>query len=63
MPPVNRKEEKDTLLEDIPKGIEVILGKDMVKTASVANAVTNRPRGCEPNEGKKFPIIIFYKHF
>lgn len=41
MPPVNIKEEKVTLLEDTPKEIEAILGRDMGKTVSAADVITN----------------------
>jgi len=43
VPPVNRKEERGTPLEDIPKELGVILGRDMVKTVSVADVVTSHP--------------------
>jgi len=43
VPPVNRKEEKVTPLEDIPKELGVILGRDMELIVSVADVVTSHP--------------------
>jgi len=41
VPQVNIKEERDTLLEDIPKELGVILGRDMELIVSVADVVTS----------------------